>query len=162
MWFVLAFALFTFMGTKFHHYILPAVPPAAMLLGIVLSDLLGEEHRSLRTRRAARPLEPLVAGVAALAVAAVLGRSVLGVAKACPGSILGDRLPGDAAAPSYGLSAALCFVAVALFVRVGVAAAAPKTAEGADRWPRETARTRSSCSRRLRWPERCSCRDHRP
>ena len=29
LWFLVAFALFTMMGTKFHHYILPAVPPAA-------------------------------------------------------------------------------------------------------------------------------------
>jgi 4-amino-4-deoxy-L-arabinose transferase-like glycosyltransferase len=43
MWFLLSFALFTFMGTKFHHYIFPAVPPCAMLLGVVLDDILGEE-----------------------------------------------------------------------------------------------------------------------
>jgi 4-amino-4-deoxy-L-arabinose transferase-like glycosyltransferase len=42
MWFLFAFALFTFMGTKFHHYIFPAVPPIAMLLGVVLDDVLGE------------------------------------------------------------------------------------------------------------------------
>lgn len=41
MWFVFAFALFTFMGTKFHHYIFPAVPPVAMLIGVVLDDILG-------------------------------------------------------------------------------------------------------------------------
>ncbi len=42
MWFLFAFALFTFMGTKFHHYIFPAVPPVAMLVGVVLDDILGE------------------------------------------------------------------------------------------------------------------------
>jgi 4-amino-4-deoxy-L-arabinose transferase-like glycosyltransferase len=41
MWFLVAFVLFTAMGTKFHHYILPAVPPAAMLAGITLDALLG-------------------------------------------------------------------------------------------------------------------------
>ena len=41
MWFVFAFSLFSFMGTKFHHYIFPAVPPIAMLIGIVLDDMLG-------------------------------------------------------------------------------------------------------------------------
>ena len=40
MWFVFAFALFSFMGTKFHHYIFPAVPPVAALIGVVLSDIL--------------------------------------------------------------------------------------------------------------------------
>ena len=42
MWFIFAFALFTFMGTKFHHYIFPAVPPVAMLIGVVLDDILGQ------------------------------------------------------------------------------------------------------------------------
>ncbi len=41
LWFLVAFALFSMMGTKFHHYILPAVPPAAMLAGITLDALLG-------------------------------------------------------------------------------------------------------------------------
>ena len=40
MWFLFAFALFSLMMTKFHHYILPAVPPAAMLTGVLLDDLL--------------------------------------------------------------------------------------------------------------------------
>lgn len=40
MWFLFAFALFTLMLTKFHHYILPALPPIAMLLGIALDDML--------------------------------------------------------------------------------------------------------------------------
>ncbi len=35
-WLFLAFALFTTMLTKFHHYIFPAVPPAAMLTGLWL------------------------------------------------------------------------------------------------------------------------------
>lgn len=42
MWFVFAFALFTAMLTKFHHYIFPAVPPAAMLTGIVLDRMMGD------------------------------------------------------------------------------------------------------------------------
>ena len=29
-----------FMGTKFHHYIFPAVPPVAMLVGVALDDML--------------------------------------------------------------------------------------------------------------------------
>lgn len=40
MWFVFAFALFSLMLTKFHHYILPALPPAAMLTGILLDDMV--------------------------------------------------------------------------------------------------------------------------
>jgi len=41
MWFVFAFGLFTAMLTKFHHYIFPAVPPAAMLTGILVDRMLG-------------------------------------------------------------------------------------------------------------------------
>jgi hypothetical protein len=41
MWFMFAFALFTAMPTKFHHYIFPAVPPAALLTGILIDRLLG-------------------------------------------------------------------------------------------------------------------------
>jgi hypothetical protein len=41
MWFVFAFALFTAMLTKFHHYIFPALPPAAMLTGVVVDRMLG-------------------------------------------------------------------------------------------------------------------------
>ncbi len=60
MWFLLTFALVTFMGTKFHHYIFPAVPPLAMLVGIVVDRLLGAKRtgeplaRNLRPPRAPR------------------------------------------------------------------------------------------------------------
>jgi 4-amino-4-deoxy-L-arabinose transferase-like glycosyltransferase len=40
MWFVFAFALFSLMLTKFHHYILPALPPAAMLTGVLLDAMI--------------------------------------------------------------------------------------------------------------------------
>jgi 4-amino-4-deoxy-L-arabinose transferase-like glycosyltransferase len=40
MWFFFGFALFSLMLTKFHHYILPALPPAAMLTGVLLDDML--------------------------------------------------------------------------------------------------------------------------
>ncbi len=40
MWFVFAFSLFSLMLTKFHHYILPALPPAAMLTGILLDGMI--------------------------------------------------------------------------------------------------------------------------
>jgi 4-amino-4-deoxy-L-arabinose transferase-like glycosyltransferase len=58
LWFLVAFALFTMMGTKFHHYILPAVPPAAMLAGVALDALLGgtqgdEPHARAMIRAAA-------------------------------------------------------------------------------------------------------------
>jgi 4-amino-4-deoxy-L-arabinose transferase-like glycosyltransferase len=52
MWFIFAFALFSLMLTKFHHYILPAVPPAAMLIGILLDGMLKRaEAKTLRPHR---------------------------------------------------------------------------------------------------------------
>ena len=44
-WLVLAFALFTAMPTKFHHYIFPALPPVALLVGVLLDELLAEAPR---------------------------------------------------------------------------------------------------------------------
>lgn len=38
-WLLVGFALFSLMGTKFHHYALPLVPPLAVLSGITLDDL---------------------------------------------------------------------------------------------------------------------------
>ena len=80
MWFVFAFALFSFMGTKFHHYIFPAVPPIAMLIGIVLDDMLGKTDTS-------SPRFALfgVAMGAALAACAVLMTWSFG------GSVWGDK-----------------------------------------------------------------------
>jgi 4-amino-4-deoxy-L-arabinose transferase-like glycosyltransferase len=40
LWFALAFALFTSMPTKFHHYIFPALPALAVLVGVLLDDVL--------------------------------------------------------------------------------------------------------------------------
>ena len=56
MWFVFAFALFTAMLTKFHHYIFPAVPPAAMLTGIVLDRMMGNRPLVREGREAAYAL----------------------------------------------------------------------------------------------------------
>lgn len=50
LWFIAAFSLFTLSGTKFHHYILPAVPPLAALTGLLLHDLLGTLPRVLGRR----------------------------------------------------------------------------------------------------------------
>ena len=40
IWFILGFGLFSLMLTKFHHYILPIIPAAAMLIGVFLDDVL--------------------------------------------------------------------------------------------------------------------------
>jgi 4-amino-4-deoxy-L-arabinose transferase-like glycosyltransferase len=38
LWLVITFSLFTLMRTKFHHYILPAVPALAVLVGVCLAE----------------------------------------------------------------------------------------------------------------------------
>ncbi len=42
LWFFSAFALFSAMITKFHHYIFPAVPPAAIMAGLLLDRIWGD------------------------------------------------------------------------------------------------------------------------
>jgi 4-amino-4-deoxy-L-arabinose transferase-like glycosyltransferase len=111
MWFVLGFALFSFMGTKFHHYILPAVPPIAMLIGIVLDDMIGP--RALAQRRA---LPAYLAGIAG-----GVTLMVIGVARTQPGSFLGTKPDGRLADPSVAMGVVLATAGVAivvLFVRL--------------------------------------------
>jgi len=76
LWFAAAFTLYSAMITKFHHYILPAVPPAAILIGGLLDRMLGEPSEAQRAQPLARKLPvvalallapvPLVLGVAGL------------------------------------------------------------------------------------------------
>jgi 4-amino-4-deoxy-L-arabinose transferase-like glycosyltransferase len=119
MWFVFAFALFSFMGTKFHHYIFPAVPPVAMLLGVALNDIFGAGPVFLRDLNAKDPgsRAVLTRGLAYFSCMIVaMALAVAGVAKAWPGSLFGDKLTGTAANPMYALSAGLSVVAAALVV----------------------------------------------
>ena len=47
-WFVVTFTLFTASSTKFHHYVLPAVPAIAILVALYLRDLPGLSSSRLR------------------------------------------------------------------------------------------------------------------
>jgi 4-amino-4-deoxy-L-arabinose transferase-like glycosyltransferase len=103
LWFVFAFALFSFMGTKFHHYIFPAIPPIAMLVGVVLDDMIGE-------RRITQP-GSFVAYLAGMGGGAAL--MVIGLSRLFPGSMIGTK--GDKLAdPAYGMGAALAIAGAAL------------------------------------------------
>jgi 4-amino-4-deoxy-L-arabinose transferase-like glycosyltransferase len=110
MWFVLAWALFTYMKTKFHHYVFPAVPPAAMLTGIFLDEALGKEgdERSSFTR--GRTLGWFATSAVGVAVAAY------GLSRLVPGTFFGafDAANPVAANPWVGLAIALPGLAVAL------------------------------------------------
>ncbi|MEZ4310497.1 MAG: glycosyltransferase family 39 protein [Polyangiaceae bacterium] len=67
MWFGFSFALFSLMLTKFHHYILPAVPPAAMLTGILLDDMVRTSERAAGEGAEKRRYEQAMYGAAAVA-----------------------------------------------------------------------------------------------
>lgn len=69
LWFGVSFGLFSAMPTKFHHYILPAVPPAAMLTGIFLDDLVRTAERASGEDRAKRRFEQSVFGATAVVAA---------------------------------------------------------------------------------------------
>ena len=70
LWLAGAFTLFSAMTTKFHHYIFPAVPPAAILVGLAMARMLGPASPRFSWRA--------VAGVALSVLAPV--PAVLGVA----------------------------------------------------------------------------------
>ena len=44
MWLLSSFVLFSAMVTKYHHYILPAIIPAGMLIGIALAQWWGPKR----------------------------------------------------------------------------------------------------------------------
>lgn len=107
MWFLFAFALFTFMGTKFHHYIFPAVPPAAMLVGVVLDDMLGRASVAQPKR-----LALYLGGLGIAAATATFGAS-----KLWPGSIGGAK-PATDAATSWLVAIVIFAIGAALFAAV--------------------------------------------
>ncbi len=71
LWFVAAFAMFSISLTKFHHYILPAVPPLAVLTGVLLDRFLGTP-KALSPGRFAFHSAALVASVGAVWIGVAL------------------------------------------------------------------------------------------
>ena len=76
LWFGLSFALFSAMPTKFHHYILPAVPPVAMLTGILLDDMISAAGPAAAGEAAKRRFQQALHG--AVAVCGALSVIVVG------------------------------------------------------------------------------------
>ncbi|MFO0609171.1 MAG: hypothetical protein U0324_38765 [Polyangiales bacterium] len=70
LWFALAFTLFSAMITKFHHYIFPAVPAAAIAVGLLLDRAMGPSPAAPFLDR----LRPVLVQSGAL-VLAVIGAS---------------------------------------------------------------------------------------
>jgi 4-amino-4-deoxy-L-arabinose transferase-like glycosyltransferase len=125
MWFIFGFSLFSFMGTKFHHYIFPAVPPVAMLIGVLLDDMLGRKVPAKGSALAGY-LTGLTAGVAMF---------VLGVSKLLPGSIMGTKPDGRLTDPSIPFGAVLVVAGIGVAVLAvklfGTKDAAPEGAQAA-------------------------------
>jgi 4-amino-4-deoxy-L-arabinose transferase-like glycosyltransferase len=88
-WFLFAFALFSAMLTKFHHYILPAVPPAAMLVGVLLDGLLTRALASPEgVERRPRDVALYAAGLAAAVIAGVAGVARMFAGKPVSGALV--------------------------------------------------------------------------
>lgn len=100
LWLVIAFALFSSSLTKFHHYVLPAVPPLAMLTGIALDRLLPETTPS--GRRLALYLGTM--GLAGLLLP-------YGILRLVGGSLLGD-VPSPEPARAIGVLALVAAVSL--------------------------------------------------
>lgn len=96
MWFIFAWALFTYMKTKFHHYVFPAVPPAALLTGIFLDDALGERPLADKARR----------GAWLLATGFGVALAAYGLSRLVPGTFFGANDPHNPvpASPTVGLA----------------------------------------------------------
>jgi 4-amino-4-deoxy-L-arabinose transferase-like glycosyltransferase len=45
LWAIVAVAVFCLVQTKFHHYILPAIPPLALVVALFLDDVIGRRER---------------------------------------------------------------------------------------------------------------------
>jgi 4-amino-4-deoxy-L-arabinose transferase-like glycosyltransferase len=121
MWFLFGFALFSFMGTKFHHYIFPCVPPIAMLLGIALDEILGSQPLLSGGKAASdlasgsRANQGLLIHIAG--VTASIGLIVAGITRFLPGSFMGTK-SGELTPPSYPLAIGLTVVGLAILVSV--------------------------------------------
>jgi 4-amino-4-deoxy-L-arabinose transferase-like glycosyltransferase len=103
-WFLFSFALFSFMGTKFHHYILPAVPPLALLIGLALDDMFDEPPR------VASASLPIAIGAALTGIALV----VFGIGRAAQSSLFDAKAhdPEVDAAILWGMALTLVGLAV--------------------------------------------------
>jgi hypothetical protein len=134
MWFIFAFGLFTAVLTKFHHYIFPAVPPIAMLTGILVDRLLGPGslHRDGQTVVAGRPLPNAIlyyAGMGAACLTMLYGLTLM-----FPGSVNGFLPREGSVAPASPWFGAVVIVA-GLLLTVGCVR---KIGRGADAAPAES------------------------
>lgn len=109
MWFIFAWALFTYMKTKFHHYVFPAVPAAGLLTGVFLDDALGKDRVADTQKRGAWMAATLL-GVALAAY---------GLSRLVPGTFFGSFSPQSPQppAPTVGIALGVAGLVLALVAR---------------------------------------------
>jgi 4-amino-4-deoxy-L-arabinose transferase-like glycosyltransferase len=139
-WFVFAFGLFTAVLTKFHHYIFPAVPPVAMLTGILVDRLLGPGslHRDGKTAILGRSFSNALVYYGAMGAACLA--LFYGLSLMFPGSVNGFVPREGTVAPA---SPALGALVIAAGIGMAIACV-KKLGRGTDTRPaasREAART---------------------
>ena len=119
LWFAVVFGMFSITKTKFHHYILPGVPPLGMLTGILLDRALDREPFSRRA--------PLYLGLLGLGA----GLGVFGAARL----FVGDPW-GSAGMSSFArfqpLEAALSLLAGVALIGLAVRRYGPARSDLAD------------------------------
>jgi len=108
MWFVLAFCMFALSLTKFHHYVFPAVPPAAMLTGLMLD----EAWERIDLRRLSHSLPILGAGGMGVLV------GLYGVSRLFPGSWSGTLLAEQRPQPP-SLAVGIVCITVGTILAIG-------------------------------------------
>ncbi|MET0385836.1 MAG: hypothetical protein ABW321_07750, partial [Polyangiales bacterium] len=82
LWFAVSFTLFSAMTTKFHHYILPAVPPAAALVGLLIDRMLPARAFSRTGHALWRTLAAMLGSLTWVLAAAGLRGDVRGIVPA--------------------------------------------------------------------------------
>ena len=109
VWWLVAFGMFTITLTKFHHYILPLVPPTAMLAGVVVAQYLPRAKLTASRKHS-------VVYVVGMALAALT--LLVGTARFFAGRISGGTPGGQLAPASPVVGGALLLLGVGLAVGV--------------------------------------------
>jgi 4-amino-4-deoxy-L-arabinose transferase-like glycosyltransferase len=86
LWFAVSFTLFSAMTTKFHHYIFPAVPPLAVLIGLVIDRMLPPRAFTLERSSVLRSLAALLSPILLVLGCAGLRGDVRGIVPEAIGS----------------------------------------------------------------------------
>ncbi len=110
IWWLLAFGMFSVTLTKFHHYILPLVPPTAMLCGLFLTRFAPDVLPSRRSHKWLYPASLFVG----------LGLLFLGLVAYLPGNLDAEIVPDAGEPPAQRLlGVVLCSVGFGL-VALGI------------------------------------------